>query len=505
MVESDNPLVHYEALMDLPFPAAIITADHSLHWNNNRWAALSASESTVQDIITTALHSIRSTPDLDKQYSHLSGEIKANLTHPYEGVFISRLDDRAGAVSRYYLSLMDLPRMDDSFRRVWETMADIASEERIFSMYYWNLFKGPDGRPWFFASDYKPSCGFKIECPLDDLPAHVEFVNYPAYRAFMERFLETPGMGKQSIVAHAKTPLGRDRYFETIGSSISDNESLLASGIAIDVSAMVQAQQAQEQAAYLHAQRFALSGIVQEFNNRLTSWDAQLEFVGMEIPDEGGASARAELNRLAQDLQQGRTISRSLMRVAAFTCGRQSPREESAPEEALTKNAILRILEATQRVCKGIEFVPTAKLEHFSVREDIDEERLAGALINLALNARRAIEQRREIEDSLYVGRIGVKIEMHKGRPQDWTDDDADPCKHGCLQISVDDNGIGMSPEVLARCKDPFFTTDQENGHGMGLSETSALVTSVNGAIKVRSAEGVGTKVMIFLPARPAR
>ena len=507
MSEGKTRRAPHEVLLDLPFPAAIITDEREFCWQNNRWSQIKADADVIQGILGEALHSIRSCPDFGKQYTNISDSRKAALSPSFEGIFITKLDKKEGDGDLYYVSMMDLPRMDDSFRRVWDTMNDIATEERLFSMYYWKLFRGEDGRPWYSASDYKAEGGFKIECRLDDLPRYFDFVNYPAYRNYMEAMIEGSG-GKQRIVAHARTDLGRDRYFETIGEAITSDDELLASGLAVDVTAMVTARQAQEQYAHLNAQRFAMTGLVHELNNMLTSWSAQLDFLGLEIADDETHPARQELSRLIEDMDRGHRLSRAMMQMARMPADPMSQIALApvAPKsEGLTQYSILRIIEATQGICREVEFCHSVHLDGYSPRDDADEEQLLGAVVNLAHNSLRAIRQRAATEGPLYKGRIRVKVEMHPSRPGNWEDDAADPCRHGCLQITFEDNGVGMDEDIQAKCTEPFFTTDDENGHGMGLYQTSALVTAANGAIKVKSAKGVGTRIMIFLPALEAK
>jgi CheY-like chemotaxis protein len=69
------------------------------------------------------------------------------------------------------------------------------------------------------------------------------------------------------------------------------------------------------------------------------------------------------------------------------------------------------------------------------------------------------------------------------------------------VQLTVKDNGQGMSREVLERAFDPFFTTKQKGeGSGMGLAVVHGIVEKHEGAVRLESEEGRGTAVNIFLP-----
>ena len=68
------------------------------------------------------------------------------------------------------------------------------------------------------------------------------------------------------------------------------------------------------------------------------------------------------------------------------------------------------------------------------------------------------------------------------------------------LLIQIEDNGCGMSPELMKTIFDPFFTTKQAKGTGLGLSIVQSIIKRHFGAIGVHSQEGKGTRFTIKLP-----
>lgn len=78
----------------------------------------------------------------------------------------------------------------------------------------------------------------------------------------------------------------------------------------------------------------------------------------------------------------------------------------------------------------------------------------------------------------------------------------ADTRGDGTIQVAIEDDGPGMSAEVLRRSAEPFFTT-RANGSGLGLSLVRALLDGFGGSMKIlspRAGEARGTAVVMTLP-----
>jgi signal transduction histidine kinase len=67
------------------------------------------------------------------------------------------------------------------------------------------------------------------------------------------------------------------------------------------------------------------------------------------------------------------------------------------------------------------------------------------------------------------------------------------------LRLRVQDDGIGMAPDVLASCREPFYST-RPNGTGMGLTVCDQAVREVGGELRIESTPGRGTTVTLVLP-----
>ena len=70
------------------------------------------------------------------------------------------------------------------------------------------------------------------------------------------------------------------------------------------------------------------------------------------------------------------------------------------------------------------------------------------------------------------------------------------------LRITVADTGIGMTPDVLRRAADPFFTTKPVGqGTGLGLNIVQRLIKEAKGALRVQTRVGEGTTFTVYVPA----
>jgi signal transduction histidine kinase len=70
------------------------------------------------------------------------------------------------------------------------------------------------------------------------------------------------------------------------------------------------------------------------------------------------------------------------------------------------------------------------------------------------------------------------------------------------VEARVADDGAGMTPEVLARCFEPFRTTKAQ-GTGLGLAICKRIIEAHGGAIRIESAPGDGAVASFTLPAVP--
>jgi CheY-like chemotaxis protein len=119
---------------------------------------------------------------------------------------------------------------------------------------------------------------------------------------------------------------------------------------------------------------------------------------------------------------------------------------------------------------------------------EIDPNQLETALLNLAVNARDAMQGE---------GEMVIAARQTRGGDEQGG---LKPGSYVCL--SVADRGEGMDAETLARATEPFFTTKGiGKGTGLGLSMVHGLAEQSGGRLMLASSRGKGTTAEIWLPA----
>jgi GAF domain-containing protein/anti-sigma regulatory factor (Ser/Thr protein kinase) len=72
--------------------------------------------------------------------------------------------------------------------------------------------------------------------------------------------------------------------------------------------------------------------------------------------------------------------------------------------------------------------------------------------------------------------------------------------ERGILEIDIEDDGAGMSEDLMQKVWSPFFTTRGVSHHGLGLPATMHVVSQSQGRVALVSEQGKGTTVALFMP-----
>lgn len=246
----------------------------------------------------------------------------------------------------------------------------------------------------------------------------------------------------------------------------------------IDISERVRAQAmlAQVQAEFAHAARVSMLGeltasIAHEVNQPLaaiaTNASAGLRWLDRPEPDV--AEVRALTQRIIADAQRAADI---IARVRAMA-GHRTPEPARLAINGVVEEAMHFLAHELQ--AHGVTLTLTLAKDLPPVLAD--RTQLQQVIVNLAVNAAQAMAQtgpdRRLLVRTL--------------------------ARDGVVEVSVEDNGPGISAEHQQRVFDSFFTT-KSNGMGMGLPICRSILETYGGAISVSNLDTGGARFSFTLP-----
>ncbi|GLT01665.1 histidine kinase [Sphingobium jiangsuense] len=218
-------------------------------------------------------------------------------------------------------------------------------------------------------------------------------------------------------------------------------------------------------------------GIAHDFNNMLAIVVGGLELARLR------ADGQPEIIRHIDNAMEGANRASALTRrLLAFARA-----EPNLPDILKPDELIRDMIELLDRSI-GDQIRVELDLDAGDWRIHADRHQLENALLNLAVNARDAMDGR---------GTLILRTRQARLRAQEIED-----CPAGeYLCLSVIDNGCGMAPEVLERVFEPFFTTRAVGkGTGLGLSQIFGFVGQAGGQIRILSKPNEGTEVQLYLP-----
>ena len=232
-----------------------------------------------------------------------------------------------------------------------------------------------------------------------------------------------------------------------------------------------------QQAQKMDAVGQLASGLAHDFNNLLAAILGNLELLEMRLTDD-------RLIRLAQAAsraaRQGAKLNEQML---AF-----SRKQHLAPRAVDINELLIQLNDLLRRTLGGTVQVATAITTGLWPAL-VDPHQLELVILNLAINARDAMPQG---------GRLLIES---KNLGQPLGDPSIDLAPGDYVVISVADNGTGMTPAVLTRACEPFFTTKElGRGSGLGLAQADGVVRQSGGSLRIESEVGKGTTVNLYLP-----
>jgi PAS domain S-box-containing protein len=244
---------------------------------------------------------------------------------------------------------------------------------------------------------------------------------------------------------------------------------------------LLDTQEALRQSQKMEAVGQLTGGIAHDFNNLLAGITGSLELVQKRIAEQGLTGFDRHLGIAQGSAQRAASLTQRLL---AFS------RRQTLDPKPLDVNRLIQGVEDLVRRSVGpsIEVEIVGAVGLWVTR--IDGSQLENALLNLAINARDAMPDG---------GRITIEtankwLDAHAAKERDLP-----PGQY--ISVCVTDTGTGMTPEVIQRAFDPFYTTKPlGHGTGLGLSMIHGFVRQSGGQVRIYSEVGQGTTVCLYMP-----
>jgi two-component system, NtrC family, sensor kinase len=223
----------------------------------------------------------------------------------------------------------------------------------------------------------------------------------------------------------------------------------------------------------LSAERLATIGkmaahVTHEVRNPLSSIALNVELLEEELSGrEGAKEAITLLRAIKQEVERLTALTEQYLSVAR----RQPLRLEEEDVASLVDEACAFMSGDMKR--HGVTLEVSADSD--APKVNVDEAQIKQALFNLLRNAREAMPSG---------GAVKVGVTAATG---------------GGVDVTVDDEGVGIDAETLGRLFDPFFTT-KGHGTGLGLAITRQIVEAHGGSIACEARPDKGTRFWIHLP-----
>jgi len=221
----------------------------------------------------------------------------------------------------------------------------------------------------------------------------------------------------------------------------------------------------------VQAQKLAAIGhfanvVAHDFNNLLTIISGSLQRIKKGALD---SSQTAYVDHAISATERGALLASQLLDIA---------RAKPIEIEPVDVGAVVREMLPLMARALGDSVDLQVKTAPDLPRVKSNRAQLETALLNLLNNAR----------DAMPKGGV-VTIEARRPAARDY------------VLLTVQDNGVGMPPEIAAKALDPYFTTKAAGkGTGLGLAQVQSLMTQAGGQIEIVSRQGEGARIELHFP-----
>ncbi|WP_316231822.1 hybrid sensor histidine kinase/response regulator [Bradyrhizobium sp. SZCCHNR1051] len=279
-------------------------------------------------------------------------------------------------------------------------------------------------------------------------------------------------------------PDGRERWCQTIRVPDRSQDGTVRGYfvLSVDITERKRIEDELRQAQKMEAVGQLAGGIAHDSNNMLAATLGNLDLLLDALPP-ADVSCRSMVERAIEAAERVADLNRRLLAFA-----RKQALQPQITDVNQLVSGMTTILQRTLGENIEIELAQDPMLWHCL----IDPTQLQNALLNLALNARDAMDGG---------GRLTITTtNAVLDQPLDDGDERIMPGDY--VTIAVSDMGAGMPPEIARRAFEPFFTTKEfGKGSGLGLSMVYGFARQSGGTVLIDSRVAEGTCVTLYLPS----
>lgn len=224
-------------------------------------------------------------------------------------------------------------------------------------------------------------------------------------------------------------------------------------------------------------------GIAHDFNNLLTIVSGNMDMARRSLGQDGDARVVRAISNAIKGADRAAALTQRLL---AFS--RRQPLQPRPTDVNRLLADMSELLDRALGETVDLQLVAGVGLW----RVEVDPNQLENAILNLAVNARDSMS---EAGGKLTIETANAFIDEAYAASQQ------EVMAGQYVMVSVTDTGSGMSPDVIGKAFDPFFSTkDVGKGTGLGLSQVYGYVKQSGGHVKIYSELGDGTTVKLYLP-----